>query len=202
MKLCLFQGTFNPIHNAHLKVCEYAKKQFNFDKILVIPAANPPHKTLNRDLAYHRLKMAELAVLDKDYLEVSDIEYLRGGVSYTYLTVKELYEKYDVEGRISFIIGTDAFKNIESWYESEKLKDMLDFILFVREEKKQLEEDLICLQKLKEKGYNYRMMKMPFYDISSTQIRENINNSVPIQKLVPVEVEKYIDKYGLYRYKN
>lgn len=202
MKLCLFQGTFNPIHNAHLKVCEYAKKQFNFDKILVIPAANPPHKTLNRDLAYHRLKMAELAVLDKDYLEVSDIEYLRGGVSYTYLTVKELYEKYDVEGRISFIIGTDAFKNIESWYESEKLKDMLDFILFVREEEKQLEEDLICLSKLREKGYNYRMMKMPFYDISSTQIRENISNSVPIQKLVPVEVEKYIDKYGLYRYKN
>lgn len=202
MKLCLFQGTFNPIHNAHLKVCEYAKKQFDFDKILVIPAANPPHKTLNRDLAYHRLKMAELAVVDKDYLEVSDIEYLRGGVSYTYLTVKELYEQYEVEGRISFIIGTDAFKNIESWYESDKLKNMLDFILFVREDEKQLEEDLICLQKLREKGYNYSMMKMPFFDISSTQIRENINNSVPIQKLVPAEVEKYIDKYGLYRYKN
>ena len=74
MKLCLFQGTFNPIHNAHLKVCEYAKKQFKFDKILVIPAANPPHKTLDRDLAYHRLQMAELAVQDKEYLEARDVK--------------------------------------------------------------------------------------------------------------------------------
>lgn len=202
MKLCLFQGTFNPIHNAHLKVCEYAKNQFQFDKILVIPAANPPHKTLDRDLSYHRLKMAELAVLDKEYLEVSDIEYLRSGLSYTYLTVKELYDMYDVEGKISFIIGTDAFKNIESWYESDKLKDILDFILFVREDEKQLEQDKICLQNLKEKGYNYKMMKMPFYDISSTQIRDNITNSIPIKTLVPKEVEKYIDKYGLYKYKN
>lgn len=200
MKLCLFQGTFNPIHNAHLEICEFAKKKFNFDKILVIPAANPPHKTVNRDLSYHRLKMAELAVIDKEYLEVSDIEFLREGVSYTYLTVKELYEKYDIDGKINFIIGTDAFKNIENWYESEKLKHMLDFILFVREDELQLEKDAIYLQKLRDKGYNYTMMEMPFYDISSTQIRENITNSIPIKKLVPKEVEKYIDKYGLYRY--
>ena len=200
MKLCLFQGTFNPIHNAHLKVCEYAKKQFKFDKILVIPAANPPHKTLDRDLAYHRLQMAELAVQDKEYLEVSDIEYLRSGLSHTYLTVKELYNLYDIEGKISFIIGTDAFKNIESWYEADKLKELVDFILFVREDEKQLKQDKICLQKLKDKGYNYTMMKMPFLDISSTQIRENVTNSIPIKTLVPKEVEKYIDKYGLYRY--
>lgn len=199
MKLCLFQGTFNPIHNAHLKICEYAKEKFKFDKILVIPAANPPHKEVNKDLSIHRLKMAELAVLDKEYLEVSNIEYLRDGLSYTYLTVEELYKKYDIEGKISFIIGTDAFKNIESWYETEKLKGMLDFILFAREDEEELEADAKHLQYLKEKGYNYKMMKMPFMDISSTQIRENIYNSVPIKKLVPKEVEKYIDKYGLYR---
>lgn len=199
MKLCLFQGTFNPIHNAHLKICEYAKEKFHFDKILVIPAANPPHKKVNENLSYHRLKMAQLAVLDKEYLEVSDIEYLRDGLSYTYLTVKELYEKYDIEGKINFIIGTDAFKKIESWYESDKLKDMLDFILFAREGEKELEADATYLQNLREKGYNYKMMTLPFMDISSTKIRENIYNSVPIQKLVPAEVEKYIDKYGLYR---
>jgi len=112
---------------------------------------------------------------------------------------KELYEKYDIEGKINFIIGTDAFKKIESWYESDKLKDMLDFILFAREGEKELEADATYLQNLREKGYNYKMMTLPFMDISSTKIRENIYNSVPIQKLVPAEVEKYIDKYGLYR---
>ena len=143
--------------------------------------------------------MAELAAQDIDYIEVSDIEYRRSGLSYTVPTVEEIYEKYPVDGMINFIIGTDAFKNIESWYESEKLKNMLDFILFVREDEQSLKEDETYLQKLKEKGYNYKMMKMPFVDISSTQIRTNIHNSVPIKSLVPVEVEKYINKYGLYK---
>ncbi len=200
MKLCLFQGTFNPIHNAHLKICEYAKNHYDFDKILLIPAARPPHKDFDESFSQHRLKMAELAVKDIDYIEVSDIEYQRDELSYTVPTVEEIYEKYPVEGMINFIIGTDAFKNIENWYESEKLKKMVDFVLFVREDEQQLKEDETYLQKLKEKGYNYRMMKMPFVDISSSKIRTNIHNSVPIKALVPKAVENYIDKYGLYRY--
>ena len=76
---------------------------------------------------------------------------------------------------------------------------MVDFVLFVREDEQSLKADETYLQKLKEKGYNYRMMKMPFVDISSTQIRKNIHNSVPIKALVPEGVAKYIDKYGLYR---
>ena len=199
MKLCLFQGTFNPIHNAHLKICEYAKKNFDFDKILLIPAARPPHKNFDENFSQHRLNMAQIAANDIDYIEVSDIEYRRNGLSYTVPTVEEIYEKYPVDGMINFIIGTDAFKNIESWYESEKLKNMLDFILFVREDEQSLKEDETYLQKLKEKGYNYKMMKMPFVDISSTQIRTNIHNSVPIRALVPDGVAQYIDKYGLYR---
>lgn len=199
MKICLFQGTFNPIHNAHLQICEYAKKHFDFDKIILIPAARPPHKNIDEESAVHRLNMAEIAAKDIDYIEVSDIEYQRDDVSYTVPTVEEIYEKYPVDGMINFIIGTDAFKNIESWYETEKLKKMVDFVLFVREDEQSLKADETYLQKLRQKGYNYRMMKMPFVDISSTQIRKNIHNSVPIKALVPDGVAKYIDKYGLYR---
>ncbi len=199
MKLCLFQGTFNPIHNAHLKICEYAKKHFDFDKIILIPAARPPHKSFDETLSSHRLNMAQIAAENIDYIEVSDIEFQRDELSYTVPTVEEIYEKYPVDGMINFIIGTDAFKNIESWYESEKLKNMVDFVLFVREDIESLKDDETYLLKLKEKGYNYKMMKMPFYDISSTQIRKNIHNSVPIKSLVPYGVEKYIDKYGLYK---
>ena len=153
----------------------------------------------DESFSQHRLKMAELAVKDIDYVEVSDIEFEREGLSYTLPTVEEIYEKYPVEGMINFIIGTDAFMNIESWYQSDKLKNLLDFVLFVREDEKSLKADETYLQKLKEKGYNYKMMKMPFVDISSTQIRNNIHNSIPIKSLVPKGVEKYIDKYGLYR---
>lgn len=199
MKICLFQGTFNPIHNAHLQICEYAKKHFDFDKIILIPAARPPHKNIDEESAVHRLNMAEIAAKDIDYIEVSDIEYQRDDISYTVPTVEEIYEKYPVDGMINFIIGTDAFKNIESWYETEKLKKIVDFVLFVREDEQSLKADETYLQKLCQKGYNYRMMKMPFVDISSTQIRKNIHNSVPIKALVPDGVAKYIDKYGLYR---
>ncbi len=199
MKICLFQGTFNPIHNAHLKICDYAKQTYSFDKILVIPAANPPHKKVEEDLSEHRLKMAEIAVEDKDYMEVSDIEYRREGLSYTYLTIKEIYKKYPIEGKVSFIIGTDAFRKIESWYEADKLKELVDFVLFSRDAGFASSNDN-CLQELREKGYNYKMMKMPFVDISSTQIRKNVAASVPIKNFVPEKVEKYIDKYGLYKY--
>ncbi len=199
MKLCLFQGTFNPIHNAHLKICEYAKKNYDFDKIILIPAARPPHKEFDENFSLHRLNMAEIAAKETDYIEVSDIEYNRDGLSYTVPTVEEIYEKYPVEGMINFIIGTDAFKNIESWYQTEKLKNLVDFVLFVREDEQQLKQDETYLQRLKQKGYNYKMMKMPFIDISSTQIRKNIHNSVPIKAMVPDGVAKYIDKHDLYR---
>lgn len=200
MKLCLFQGTFNPIHNAHLKVCEYAKRNFDCDKILLIPAAKPPHKSFDEDFSVHRLNMAKIAAQDINYIEVSDIEFQRNSLSYTVPTVEEIYKKYPEAEKISFIIGTDAFLKIESWYETEKLKNLVDFILFAREDSKSLAQDEKLLLKLKEKGYNYKMMKLPFWDISSTQIRKNINNSVPIKSMVPDGVRKYIEQHGLYNY--
>ena len=199
MKLCLFQGTFNPIHNAHIKICEFAKQQFNFDKIILIPAANPPHKQIKETNSMHRLAMAQLATKNIDFIEVSDIEYKRDGLSYTIHTVEEIYQKYNINEKINFIIGTDAFEKIESWYQTEKLKELVDFVLFVRENENSFNSNLKHLQELKDKGYNYNMMKMPYWDISSTQIRQNIHNSVPIKTLVPKEVEHYIDKYNLYK---
>jgi nicotinate-nucleotide adenylyltransferase len=199
MKLCLFQGTFNPIHNAHIRICEFAKQQFNFDKILLIPAANPPHKQIDEQSSIHRLKMAQLAAKDIDFIEVSDIEYQRNGLSYTVDTIKEIYKKYEINEKINFIIGTDAFEKIETWYNTDTLKELVDFVLFVREDENSFHTNLKHLQELKNKGYNYNMMKMPYWDISSTQIRQNIHNSVPIKTLVPKEVERYIDKHNLYR---
>ena len=124
MKLCVFQGTFNPIHNAHLRVAKYVLNKYDFDKLLFIPAYKPPHKKYDDNMSIHRLNMVKLAIEDEhnSKIEVSDIEYKREGKSYTYLTICELYKKYEIEGKINFIIGTDAFKDIENWYEADKLK--------------------------------------------------------------------------------
>ena len=195
MEYCLFQGTFNPVHNAHIRVAEYVLKTFGIDKVIFIPSFIPPHKDPNIVDAHHRLNMVKLTTRYNDKFEVSDIEIKRGGISYTYLTILELSKILKPESRLKFIIGTDAFKQIETWYETEKLKTMLDFIVFIREDN----FDETSIEYLKEKGYNYQIMKLDYKDISSTEIREKIKYNQSVADLISKETEEYIKKYELYK---
>ena len=195
MKLCVFQGTFNPIHNAHLRVAKYVRENFDYDKILFIPAFKPPHKDYDENLSNHRLEMVKLAVENLDGLEVSDIEYKREGLSYTYLTIQELYKQYDIEGKIGFIIGTDAFEQLPQWYETDKLKTLIDFILFKRSDT--INENTLAL--LSKRGYKFNMTDIDFLDISSTDIRNRIMVHKSVDNLLPKRVLEYIDKNELYR---
>ncbi len=193
MKLCIFSGTFNPIHNAHLKMAEYVLSHYGFDKIIFIPAYKPPHKDYDTSMCTHRFNMVKLAIQDNPHFEISDIEYKNEGKSYSYLTALELYKKYNVDGKIRFIIGTDAFKQIENWYETDKFKKLVDFIVFVRE------NETVNLDWLKAKDYSFEIAGMPFTDISSTHIRERIAQGISINDLVTNNVEEYIYKNGLYQ---
>ena len=189
MKLCVFQGTFDPIHNAHIKMAEYACKNFDFDKILFIPAYDPPHKESVLTPAKDRFRMVELATKYNPKFEVSDIEYRRKGKSYTYLTIKELYQKYSVDGKINFIIGTDAFDDIDSWYEADKLKPLLKFIVF-----KRTNEKYTC-----NGNAEYEIAEMDFTDISSTDIRKKLIDKKNADKEICKEVKEYIKKNELYK---
>ena len=189
MRLCVFQGTFDPIHNAHLKLADFVAANFDYDKILFIPAFLPPHKEEPETDFVHRFNMVKLAIEGSKIFEVSDIESKLGGTSYTYLTILELYKKYELEGKIGFIIGEDAFNQIESWYESDKLKELVDFILFSRSANK---DDFA---KLRSKGYNYTYADLKFTNISSSQLRECIKDSC---EFIPRKVEEYIDRNKLY----
>ena len=195
MKLCVFQGTFNPIHNAHLRVGEYVCQKFKFDKILYIPAFIPPHKTCDINMAQHRLNMVKLATQSNKMFDVSDIEYHRQEKSYTLVTIQELYRQYSVDGKINFIIGTDAFEKIESWYKTEQLKDLVKFIVFIRE------ENFVQAKYnyLKDKGYDFEFQSLPYKDISSTELREMIKNGEDISALIPKEVKDYIEENELYK---
>ncbi len=190
MKLCVFQGTFNPIHKAHLLMAEFVLKNYGFDKILFIPAFRPPHKDYDETLTPHRLEMVKLVTKNNPRFEVSDIEYRSDRKSYTYLTILELCKLYKINGKINFIIGTDAFEKIESWYEADKLKELVKFIVFKRDN----DIDTRKFNELKSKGYDFEFTTMDFEDISSTQIRGG-----EFTNLVTKEVEEYIEKNGLYK---
>lgn len=198
MSICVYQGSFNPIHNAHLKVAEYVHSKFNFETITFIPAFIPPHKDLNgfdSRNAIHRLNMVELALEDIPYFNFSAIEYTRNKPSYTYDTIVQIKEITGTNEKINFIIGTDAFKHIESWYRAIELKELLNFILFIREDNFN-EESFIPL---KQKGFCYDLMDMPFCDISATEVRERIRQDKDICDILPVKVAEYIKKYNVYK---
>ena len=199
MKLCVYCGTFNPIHNVHLAVANYTKTHFDFDNILFIPAYKPPHKNIDDELANHRYNMVKLAIQGVPGFNISNIEYRSDKFSYTYNTVKELYRMYPaIEGKINFIIGTDAFKEIQSWYNADKLKELLKFIVFPREEKVKREK----YDYFKNLGYDFIITDMPYINLSSTVLRSRIRNNKPIGTLVPKQVLEYINKHGLYKDEN
>ncbi len=195
MKMCIFSGTFNPIHNGHIYIAEYILRNFDFSKILFIPALNPPLKESNPKMAVHRFKMVELAIASNPKFEISDVEYRMRGKSYSYNTICELYKEYKVDGKINFILGTDAFETLDNWYESEKLRKLLNFIVFVR--KNDFDENKYS--NMKEKGYSFEFAKMQFNDISSTEIRKRINENLSLAGLLPEKVERYIKENGLYK---
>ena len=197
MSICLYQGSFNPIHNAHIEVAKHVHEVFGFEKIVFIPAFKPPHKDLKNfdaDNAIHRLNMVELAIEDIPYFDLSAIEYTRNSPSYTYDTIVQILNVTKSKEKINFIIGTDAFIKIETWNQAPKLKDLLTFILFVREDN----FDETPFLELKEKGYEYKLMKMPFIDISSSEVREKVRKGQDICDIVPLRVAEYIKQNNVY----
>ncbi len=197
MKLCVFQGTFNPIHNAHLAIAKFVKNVYDYDTILFIPAYKPPHKEFDDELANHRYNMVKLAVSGESFFGISNIEFQNERFSYTYLTIQELYKRYKVDGKIGFIIGVDAFREIDTWYETDKLKELVNFIVFPREQLTNLDKERLSL--LRYRGYQFIMSKMPPVDISSTEIREKISCSKTVAGMIPPEVLEYIRKNELYK---
>ncbi len=196
MKLCVYFGTFNPIHNAHLAVANFIRANYDFDVILFVPAYKPPHKEIDDELAHHRLTMVKLAISGESKFSFSNIEYSNVRYSYTYLTIQELYKRYPgIEGKINFVIGTDAFKEFENWYEADKLKDLVHFIVFPREK----DFNIHYFDYLKERGYDFEIAKFAFIDLASRVIRSRIKKGKPVTGLMPPSVIDYINKNQLYR---
>ena len=190
MAICIFPGTFNPIHNAHIKMAEFALGKYDFEKIIFIPSYLPPHKEINKNLAQHRFNMVKLAVKDNPKFEVSDVEYKSEGKSYSLITVKKIIEHYGISGKLNFIIGTDAFAKLNTWYKADELKNLVHFIVFPRSGT----IDETIFKQYKTNGWNFEITDFPEMDISSTEIRNiNIKNTKK-------EIEEYIKENGLYKH--
>jgi nicotinate-nucleotide adenylyltransferase len=132
VKLAIFGGTFDPIHEAHLAVAREAAGRFQLDRVLFIPAAHPPHKAGATQAPYaHRLRMTELACQCDPRFEASPLE--AGTIrSYSIDTIEKLRAGLAPEDELFFIIGADAFSEIRTWYRWRDVARAVRFVVVSR----------------------------------------------------------------------
>ncbi|HNQ63435.1 MAG TPA: nicotinate-nucleotide adenylyltransferase [Syntrophorhabdaceae bacterium] len=210
MRIGLFGGTFDPVHIGHLRVAEEIREAFELERVYFIPANIPPHKNIqlitDSDI---RLKMIKSAVRDNKYLSVSDIELKRKGVSYSIDTVKSFEKRFK---SLYFIMGIDAFYEIDTWYDYKEIFNHTNFIVMLRPmDRKPGASDVFPnslkthIKKIDDVRFQHSSGNMIYLqqvtqlDISSTRIRENIKQGKTTRYIVPKTVEKIVREKGLYR---
>ena len=182
----LYGGTFNPVHNAHLLVAEQVGRTLSLDKVSFLPDMQPPHRdhkgTIAADL---RVDMLKLAVADNPFFDIEMEEINRGGVSYTYDTIKALKERHP-DTDYYFIIGGDMVDYLPTWNKIDQLVEMVNFVGVRRKGAKN------------EAQYPVIWVDVPTVAISSSDIRARVKSGQSIRYMVPRAVEDYIKEHQLY----
>lgn len=198
-KLGILGGTFNPIHNGHLKLAQCAYEQFHLNQVLVIPNHMPIYKNRGELLSTdYRREMIQLAIKDYSYMMFSDIEIKRAGPTYSIDTVRELHKLYP-DAELYFIIGGDSLVHFQEWHEYQALLRECRFICAPRQTDTGdgLAEagNILCRQVPEARIY---FLSFPVMDISSTEIRAAIHQQQSTAKWLPPAVRAYIDRHHLY----
>ncbi len=213
MKLGILGGTFNPIHLAHLQIARDVLTSCRLDRVLFIPAADPPHKPVANDILFdHRLTMVNAAIAGNPAFASSDLEARRQGKSFSVETL-ELLKQEDPTGERYFIIGLDSYRDIASWKDYPRLFELANLVVAIRpgiEIGNPLQvlpvamHPEFCydenLKKMRHKSGNCVIfLEETQQDISSTNIRRRVADGQSIRHLVPSAVADYIDQHALYR---
>lgn len=196
MRIAVFGGAFNPVHNGHINLAEEYIQLLKPDKMLIIPTANPPHKADDNFAdEKHRLNMLKAAFSSCDCVEISDIEFKMPGKSYTYNTVCEIKKKYS-DAQIYLIVGEDQFLHFAEWFNFRELLSMVTLCTaqrnrdMAKELKSYAENVLLCS--------NYILADFDPVVVSSSEIRARLKNNEKVNDLIPEKVLSYINDNGLY----
>ena len=186
MNIALFGGTFDPIHTAHLTIAREAAVELSLDRVLFIPAANPPHKRGVHADYEHRYRMVELACAGEPLFEPSRLEDRRGK-SYSIRTIERARTEHPAD-RVYFIIGADAFAEITSWFRWQDVVAAVEFIVVTRPGHEYVTPP----------GATVHRLDTLALEVSSSAIRERLAAGIDIPEL-PAAVLAYIREHQLYR---
>ena len=215
-RLGILGGTFNPIHLGHLAAAEEVRDRLKLEKVIFIPSFLPPHK-IDEEIpsAVQRQEMVRLAIKGNAQFTVSDMEIRRGGRSYTIDTIEALRQAHP-GSELYFLTGLDSFLEIRTWKDWDRLLTLCSFVVLSREGYRfrdiaQLgfldvpEQELSALDAREKdqvvitgESRPVYLERVPFYDISSTDIRMRVREGRSIKYHLPEAVEHYIIENKLY----
>lgn len=199
MRLGVLGGTFNPPHLAHLLCASEAADQLGLERVLLVPANEPPHKEVPDDPGPEvRAGLCDMAVAGDDRLAVSRIELERGGRSYTVDTLRALGEAHP-GAEVWFIVGGDMAMSLPTWREPGEILRLAR--LAVAERSGAVRRDIADRLRAELPGAGERLdfFAMPRVDVSSSEIRRRAGEGRSIRYLVPDAVRERVGALGLYR---
>jgi nicotinate-nucleotide adenylyltransferase len=187
-------GTFDPIHCGHIDVARTAQGALGLTEIVVITSNVPPHRPATLASSYHRFAMAALAVSNRPGWRVSDMELQSADPSYTVTTLRRFRNEGYSADELFFLIGADAFAEIESWREYPHILELAHFAVVTRSGFKVAAPRGLSA----ELADRIVSIDAPTADVSSTVIRQRIAAGESIAGLVPPLVRQHIEQHGLY----
>ncbi len=209
MKIGILGGSFNPIHNGHLRIAIEVLEKLVLDRVELVPAPCPPHKSSDNILEFsRRYELVKKAVREVEGLYVNPIESKRKGPSYTVVTLHE-YNKMYPEGELFFIIGGDELFSLHKWYRWRELFRLSNMVVVGREEGDHLYvEEFLGKYFYSVKSHDYKgprvwqleekklfYLRIPKLEISSSSIRKKVRTGKRIRGLVPIHIEDEIYSY-------
>jgi len=198
MKIGIFGGTFNPIHEGHLHLATHFFCELKLDKLLFVPTNLPPHKNAE-DLAdgVDRLNMCRLALRNRPGMEVSDIELRRKGTSRTIDTIHQLRETYP-KAMFFLVLGSDMFLSFHEWRRWKEIIGQAALCVAARNEG-EMERLHSQARYLKKEGARTVVADLPVIEISSTKLRKKLQESKKNIAYLPQSVKQYCETLNLYR---
>ncbi len=197
-RIGIFGGSFDPVHLAHLVLADRCREACDLDEVRFVPAADPPHKaTGSLAPGEQRAEMLEFATAGLPEFVVDRRELRRDGKSYTVDTLAE-FAAEEPGAELFFLMGADSLRDLPTWREPERILELATVVAVNRGEQPDPDLDPIRTQLSEAATDRIRIVEIPAFEISSTDVRERVARDASIRFVVPRAVEAYIAERGLY----